>query len=138
MPFQIVHQDITLFSCDAIVDPTDWVYSGSGGTDLQIHRAAGPELRRECDRLFPLATGDVAVTKGYNLPCKHVIHTVGPVWCGGELNEQILLRGCYINALLAAKKQGDLSVAFPLIASGTFGFPKDQVLRIAIYNTNKI
>lgn len=132
MPFQIVHQNITSFACDAIVNPTDWMYSHSGGTDQQIHEAAGPALEKECDRLPPLATGGVAVTNGYDLPCRHIIHTVGPIWEGGENDEPILLRSCYINALLAAKKQGDLSVAFPLISSGTFGFPKDQVLRIAI------
>ena len=132
MPFQIVHQNITSFACDAVVNPTDWMYSHSGGTDQQIHEAAGPALEKECRKLPPLATGGVAVTSGYDLPCRHVIHTVGPIWEGGENDEPILLRSCYINALLAAKKQGDLSVAFPLISSGTFGFPKDQVLRIAI------
>lgn len=117
---------------DAIVNPTDRNYSGSGGVDYQIHHAAGSELRAECDKLPKLQTGSVAVTKGYHLPCKYVIHTVGPSWKGGKFGEATLLRSCYLNALLQAKKLGISSIAFPLISSGTFGFPKDQVLKIAI------
>lgn len=132
MSFQIVNADITTVSVDAIVNPTDPIYSGSGNTDLAIHTAAGKGLREECDGLPELQTGGAAITKGYRLPSKYVIHTVGPVWKDGRHNEPVLLRSCYINAMLCAKKFGISSVAFPLISSGAFGFPKDQVLEIAI------
>lgn len=118
--------------CDVIVDPTDACFSGSGGTDLAIHTAAGPALRAACDSLDPLDFGEAAATEGFDLPCAHVIHTFGPVWEGGEVCESVLLRSCYVNSLILAKKLGAQSVAFPLISSGTFGFPKDKVLRIAI------
>lgn len=131
MAFQIVNTDITTLPVDAIVNPTDRYYSGSGNTDLAIHTAAGERLREACDRLPELQTGSVEVTEGYGLPCRYVIHTVGPVWRGGSHNEAVLLRSCYLNAMLRAKKLGLTSVAFPLISSGTFGFPKDQVLEIA-------
>lgn len=132
MPFQIKNANITTMFVDAIVNPTDRNYSGSGGVDYQIHHAAGNELRAECDKLAKLQTGSVAVTQGYNLPCQYVFHTVGPIWKGGSFSETTLLRSCYLNALLQAKKLGVSSIAFPLISSGTFGFPKDQVLKIAI------
>lgn len=132
MPLQIVHQDITKMTCDVIVDPTDRYFSGGGGTDLAIHTAAGPELREACDKLDPIDYGEAAVTDGFALPCSHIIHTFGPIWEGGEVCEGVLLRSCYINSLILAKKLGAESIAFPLISSGTFGFPKDQVLRIAI------
>lgn len=132
MPFAIVHSDITQMRVDAIVNPTDSRFSGSGGVDLAIHQAAGPDLAQDCRRLPGLHPSQVAVTKAYGLPCKFVIHTVGPVWKGGWANEQALLRGCYLNALsLAADKLGAESVAFPLISAGTFGFPKDRVLSVA-------
>lgn len=144
MPLQIVRNDITQVVCDAIVNPTDSFYSGSGGTDLAVHTAAGAELAEECGTLEPLGSGEVAVTKAYGLPCKYVIHTVGPVWTGGDENESVLLRSCYLNALLKASSLGLSSVAFPLISSGTFGFPKDRVLRIAtdaisdyLFNTDR-
>lgn len=132
MGFRIVNADITTLSVDAVVNPTDERYSGSGNTDLAIHTAAGPALRAACDRLPALQTGEVAVTGGYALPCSYVLHTVGPVWQGGSAHEAILLRSCYVNALLQAGQLGLTSVAFPLISSGTFGFPKDQVMEIAI------
>lgn len=132
MPFAIVHSDITQMRVDAIVNPTDSRFSGSGGVDLAIHQAAGPDLAQDCRRLPGLHPSQVAVTKAYGLPCKFVIHTVGPVWKGGWANEQALLRSCYLNALsLAADKLGAESVAFPLISAGTFGFPKDRVLSVA-------
>ena len=132
MPLQIIHRDITTMACDAIVNPTDNYFSGSGGTDYAIHTAAGIGLRYECDHLEPLSFGEVAVTNGYNLPCKYIIHTMGPVWTGGQRCEPVLLRSCYMNALFKASELGAKSIAFPLISSGTFGFPKDKVLRIAI------
>ena len=132
MPLQIIHRDITTMDCDAIVNPTDNCFSGSGGTDHAIHTAAGLGLRYECDRLEPLSFGEVAVTGGYKLPCRYIIHTMGPVWQGGQCCESVLLRSCYMNALFKASELGAKSIAFPLISSGTFGFPKEKVLRIAI------
>lgn len=132
MPLQIVRNDITKMKVEAIVNPTDELYSGSGGTDLAIHTAAGPELDRACSTLPSLSVGTVAVTQGYALPCKYVLHTMGPVWNGGRRNESVLLRSCYLNALLKARELHVKSIAFPLISSGTFGFPKDRVLRIAL------
>lgn len=131
MPVSIVHQNIVRLSCDAVVNPTDGMFSGSGGADESIHLAAGAQLAEACKALPPLEPGAVAVTPGFDL-CPYVIHTRGPKWQGGGANEQILLRSCYLNALLAARKLELNSVAFPLIASGLFGFPKDQVLRIAL------
>ena len=132
MPIQILQQDITTLACDVLVNPTDERFSGSGGVDAAVHRAAGRRLRRACDRLAPLSAGEVCCTKGYGLKSKHVIHTVGPRWQGGEGNEAALLRGCYTKALQLSKQLGAKTVAFPLISSGTFGFPKNQVLRIAL------
>lgn len=132
MPLRIIHQDITTLHCDAIVNPTDYYYSGSGGTDRSIHRAAGTQLSEECDRLPQLNQSEIAVTRGYDLPCQYVFHTMGPIWVGGNKNEPALLRACYINALFKAAEMGIKSIAFPLISSGTFGFPKDKVLRIAL------
>lgn len=132
MPLQIINQDITKLHCDAIVNPTDPYFSGSGGTDLAVHTAAGPELAAACAQLAPLEMGTVAVTEGFGLASRNIIHTFGPIWQGGEYCEPVLLRSCYLNAMLAACRLGAVSVAFPLISSGTFGFPKDQVLRIAL------
>lgn len=132
MPLQIVNKSITEIKADAYVNPTDPCFSGSGGTDLAIHTAAGKLLNSECAKLGALGAGETAVTGSYDLGGKGIIHTVGPVWFGGENNEKALLRACYINSLIAASKLEAESVVFPLIASGTFGFPKDKVLRIAI------
>ncbi len=131
MPVQIVKHDITSMDVDIIVNPTDCMYSGSGGVDYQIHKAAGPEMTEVCSGFPLLSTGDVQITPGFDLQCKYVIHTVGPVWEGGINNEEMLLRSCYINALIVSLKLGAKSVAFPLISSGTFGFPKDKVMRLA-------
>ena len=132
MPLQIINQDITKIHCDAVVNPTDSCFSGSGGTDRAIHEAAGPGLAEACSHLPPLGFSEVAETSGFNMPCRYIIHTMGPVWQGGDNNEASLLRACYVNALLKAKRLKLDSIAFPLISSGTFGFPKDKVLRIAI------
>ena len=131
MPFEIVHSDITKIQVDAIVNPTDSRFSGSGGTDYAIHKAAGPLLGQACRGLETLHQSGIAVTDGYNLPCRYVFHTMGPIWTGGRRNEAALLRACYLNVLLKAGEMGLSSIAFPLISSGTFGFPKDQVLSIA-------
>ena len=132
MPYEIIRQDITKMEVDAIVDPTDYMFSGGGGTDRDIHRAAGPGLREACDALPFLEEGEVAVTEGFGLPCRYIIHAYGPRWRGGLFEERKKLVSCYKNALQAAVEHGCESIAFPLISSGTFGFPKDKVLRIAL------
>ena len=131
MPFSIVHSDITQMRVDAIVNPTDSRFSGSGGVDLAVHQAAGPGLAQECRQLKALRPSEIGVTGGHDLPCKYVLHTVGPVWKGGWANERALLRSCYLNALFRAAELGAESIAFPLISAGTFGFPKDRVLSVA-------
>lgn len=132
MPLKIIRQDITKIKCDAIVNPTDPHYSHSGGTDAAIHEAAGAELYRACLAEGPISVGRAVITSALALPCKHVIHTVGPVWVNGKKGEEELLRSCYSECLRIAAENGCESVAFPLIASGTFGFPKDRVLKIAM------
>jgi len=131
MPLSIVHGDITQMRVDVIVNPTDSRLSGSGGVDQAVHQAAGSGLAQECRQRKALRPSEIGVTGGYDLPCKYIIHTVGPVWKGGWANEQALLRSCYLNALFRAAELGAESVAFPLISAGTFGFPKDRVLCVA-------
>lgn len=132
MPLQIVRQDITKIQCDAIVNPTNEALLPDGGTDAAIHKAAGPALYRACQRVGHLNVGEAAATLAFDLPCQYVIHTVGPIWQGGEKGERALLERCYSNVLTVALKKRCKSVALPLISSGLHGFPKDQVLRIAI------
>ena len=137
MPLQIVQKSIAEMCCDAIVDPTDSSYSGSGGADRAIHAAGGLPLELFCSGLAPLKPGKMAVSPGFGLPCKNIIHIIGPVWQGGDHNEEELLRDCYINAIVTAKMLCARSVAFPLISSGRFGFPKDLVLSIAVDTISK-
>lgn len=132
MPLQIIRQDITKIKCDAIVDPTGKKLFPSGGTDAAIHAAAGPALYEACREIGHLDVGEVAVTAAFDLPCKYVIYTVGPTWEDGTCGERALLENCYRNALLLALEKGCKSIAFPLISAGLYGFPKDQVLKIAI------
>jgi len=132
MPLKIIRQDITKIKCDAIVNPTDPHYSHSGGTDAAIHEEAGAELYRACLAEGPITVGHAVITPAFALPCKYVIHTVGPVWVNGKKGEEELLHSCYGECLRMAAENSCESVAFPLIASGTFGFPKDRVLKIAI------
>lgn len=132
MPLQIIRQDITKMRVGAIVNTTNGGMVGYSGVDLAVHTVAGPELDEECAKLPCLELGHACVTGGYHLPCKHVIHTVGPVWRGGHYGEDAILRSCYIECLKLAVAHKCKTVAFPLISSGVYCFPKDMVLKFAI------
>ena len=132
MPLQIIRQDITKMNVDAIVNTTNEEKIGYSGVDLAVHTIAGSGLDEECASLPPLGLGQAQITSGYNLKCKYVIHTSGPVWHGGLCGESIILRSCYIESLKLAVKYGCKTVAFPLISAGVYCYPKDQVLKFAI------
>ena len=132
MPLQIIRQDVTKVKCDVIVCPTDRYLSGAGGADRAIHAAAGPAMDEHCRGIGSLSVGEAVITPAYAMEnCKQVIHVVGPLWKGGLDGERVLLRSCYLEALQLACDNKCKSVAFPLIASGTYGYPKDKVLKLA-------
>ena len=134
---QIVEGDITKQEVDAIVNAANTSLLGGGGVDGAIHRAAGPQLLEETRKIGGCPTGEARVSKGYRLPAKWVIHTVGPIWAGGQKNEEDLLAGCYRNSFKAARGLGIKSIAFPSISTGVYRFPLVRATEIAMAETKK-
>lgn len=140
MPLEVtaIKADITTLDVDAIVNAANSALLGGGGVDGAIHKAAGPALLEECKLLGGCETGQAKATGGHGLPARHVIHTVGPVWDGGESGEIELLESCYLNTLRLAEELGLASIAFPGISTGVYGFPKELAVPIAVDSVRQI
>lgn len=132
MPIEVIEGDITTLAFDAIVNAANETLLGGGGVDGAIHRAAGPELQAHCRALGGCRTGSAKITPGFRLPARHVIHTVGPVWRGGEHGEAQLLASCYRTSLALAARHGLRSIAFPCLSCGIYGYPHEPACAIAV------